>query len=1557
MIGALVFPALWLCTAVPAPTLTLDVAYVELPGAKPEATIIFRGVTEAKLSLFRADVASTPAKTYFGDEGGVERAAKRKLVTSWTVALNETEKDKPTRQAIALAAQPPGVYVLSAEAGALRDETLLYVTPYAAVAKLGASATRFDARDVLVWLTDAVSSRAIGGASAIAFVEIQDGETSRTKRIDAACDSKGLCRMSMPPKMSKAAIWVGKGDVWTYVEAAPDYWDSPEREMLAYVITDRPLYKPNEKVGIKVFARGRGGGGPGRPIANKKLRVITADDRGQEIDRHEVRTNAFGTASFLLPLAKDAALGLYQVSVENPNDQDTMYLTQAGGVFRIEEYKLPEMLVTVEPVGSTLRGQAIKVRVTASLYAGGPVPFADGRATVTFHPWTHFFARWDDEPDDWLTGLFSGYGGGASYPRGYGGDSIGLGGLGKNPRARAKTPCFNWQKKDFAFRTGEDGVAEIEIEGACPSVPEHTASVSVSLTDLSRREVSGRGEVNVSHTAWYADVRTDHFLYKPGERIHVTVRAEDSNSRPESPIVQVRLVRADSSNKEVLRKDLVLSAGRGEIDLETKELGGLRIEVRPQGADPADEDTLATSDLWLTSDTEAVVPPWRGMFVTTDRRPARAGSTLRGLVISEVPGGDALITLEGDGVYAAHVLPMRGRARYFEVPLTGVMTPAVTLAVSRFERCAHNTAGGDISVFGSEMPIDVKVKPTVTSALPGSTMPVTVGLAGTPAGTDVEVALAMVDDALTTITAPDSEGQPDLVTFFARTYMGNRVLTTSTSDSWHFRELPALPAPASEETPPDYFDAMFSTIRSTRPSKYGSAYGSGGESKEGVGGLGLRGAGVGGGGVGDAVGLASSRGGATAPTPVHVRSKFGSSAGWYPDLHGSLGGSASASARFSDSLTRWRLVAYAVSASGHVGMGAVNVRTELPLMVRLQAPRFLTERDEVVVSAVVSSRLPQRANVDVAIDAPGLKPLGPAQRTVALLPKHDARLDVRYAVTSAGERRVRAIARAGGASDAMEWKLPSGLHSVPVRSTFAGALQEKVTFAVSLPEQRNKNATALVLTISPSLLSAMLDALPFLAEYPYGCVEQTLSRFVPAVAAARVVKKLGVPATRVPKNLDAMVDAGLQRLYSFHHSDGGWGWWQTDPSDLRMTAYVLVGLALAIDAGVKVDPTKLERGRAWLLAQVDKAEGEELAFAAYALAASGGATKALLDKVALAAKDMNDRGRAFVALALATAKDQRGASVLSAMSTLFAAAEDRLSDPRLVDAWKQAQAIEILALALTAAVRLNDARVPVLTNALLARRHGDRWHSTRDTALAVYALAEQALQAREKLTDGTIRVLVNGKVAATRAYKSGGAEYQALRFADTSFVPGANQIVVEHKGEANGHYAAVFEVGDNAEDVKARSSEHVAIARRYFIGDSATPASAPALLGLASGQRVIVELAVTVAKPVEYLMIEDLKPAGLEAVATRSGPEICGYHCTHAELRPDRVALFFRHLHKGTHTFSYELRAEAPGAFHGLPARVEAMYAPEIFATSDEARVTVEEKVPGTFSNAAPAIR
>ena len=120
------------------------------------------------------------------------------------------------------------------------------------------------------------------------------------------------------------------------------------------------------------------------------------------------------------------------------------------------------------------------------------------------------------------------------------------------------------------------------------------------------------------------------------------------------------------------------------------------------------------------------------------------------------------------------------------------------------------------------------------------------------------------------------------------------------------------------------------------------------------------------------------------------------------------------------------------------------------------------------------------------------------------------------------------------------------------------------------------NAT-LTLTLAPSLASSLFPALDYLASYPSGNAEATMSSLLPDIAVARAFKARGAASPPRPK-LAASVSLGLQKLYRYQHSDGGWNWWEFDQTDGDMTAYVLSGLVEARQAGFLVDDQRLLRG-------------------------------------------------------------------------------------------------------------------------------------------------------------------------------------------------------------------------------------------------------------------------------------------------------------------------------------------------------------------------------------------
>ena len=60
------------------------------------------------------------------------------------------------------------------------------------------------------------------------------------------------------------------------------------------------------------------------------------------------------------------------------------------------------------------------------------------------------------------------------------------------------------------------------------------------------------------------------------------------------------------------------------------------------------------------------------------------------------------------------------------------------------------------------------------------------------------------------------------------------------------------------------------------------------------------------------------------------------------------------------------------------------------------------------------------------------------------------------------------------------------------------------------PPSAGPSRSRLEVRYSPTLAGAMVDALPYLVDYPYGCTEQTLNRFLPTVITQKVLIDLGL---------------------------------------------------------------------------------------------------------------------------------------------------------------------------------------------------------------------------------------------------------------------------------------------------------------------------------------------------------------------------------------------------------------------------------------------------------------
>jgi len=350
---------------------------------------------------------------------------------------------------------------------------------------------------------------------------------------------------------------------------------------------------------------------------------------------------------------------------------------------------------------------------------------------------------------------------------------------------------------------------------------------------------------------------------------------------------------------------------------------------------------------------------------------------------------------------------------------------------------------------------------------------------------------------------------------------------------------------------------------------------------------------------------------------IIVRHDFRSTAFWKPDIVTGANGTATISLAYPEALTTWRATARAVTADSRVGRASSTTRTTQPLLVRLEAPRFFVAGDRSTVSAVINNNGDQAVTVSPALDATGVTITDSAPHSIDVPAHGEARADWTIAAEQPGSATLHVSARSSGDGDAMERSITVYEHGIEKLIARSGKLRgDEALVRLDLPAARRD--TSVAVQISPSLAVTMIDAVPYLVEYPYGCTEQTMSRFLPAAIVARTLARSGLDRSDVERRLtggtarlDDVMRQSLQRLYDFQHGDGGWGWWKEGEPDAYMTAYVVWGFAVARDADIAVDDAAINRAAAWLDERLVKYDDDpnDQAWQLHALAAWRHATK------------------------------------------------------------------------------------------------------------------------------------------------------------------------------------------------------------------------------------------------------------------------------------------------------------------------------------------------------------
>jgi hypothetical protein len=1260
-----------------------------------------------------------------------------------------------------------------------------------------------------------------------------------------------------------------------------------------FILSDRGIYRPGERVHFKGLVRELAPGRLPAVPSEKRVAIRIEDARGLSVFDRRVPLSEFGGFHFDLALGSAASLGDWHVTARI-----------GGQVFResfiVEEFRKVTYEVDIDAGERHTRlGRKLRFDVRAGYLFGAPVAGAGVGWSVMRRAHALHFPGYQE----------------------YAFTDLAADGYGWWWWDRDDGSCLDFVEDGNGETDGRGRFAFAVSDGAQDLTGPQDYLVQVTLEDPTGESVSRRTVVTAHRSELYVGLHAQEWVQAVGMPFAVNtvaVRPDGTRLAAKATLKLVRqrqdcrysagpraVPRCETGHEEIWSRPVEIPAtGNGTERIVPAEPG--EYVIRLEAEDARGNQVVASSPVWVLGRGEAF---WSGdesarMALVASRSEYRPGETAKLAPRSSIGAGLALVTLERDGVIEARVERLASAGQGIEIELGAEHAPNVYASVALVKgrtgegdrhRPRFQMGVADLKVSSADRRLKVELLPERVKYEPGEKIRGKVRVTSGGGPVRAEVALSVADEGVLQLIGYKT---PDpLKAFYAPFSLG-----VDTATNWNR---------ISRLNDPRVLD----------PDEGGD-----------------------------------SGGGGTNP---QVRSRFVSSAFWAPALVTDDKGEAAFEFAAPDNLTAFRMMAVAADAGIRFGSGEGRLTVSKPLLARPLLPRFVAGGDRVEVGVDVRNLTGAAGEVQVKARARGAV-LDGSSRKVKL--EDGASAVVRFPATIplAGEVSFTFDVSMGGHRDAVRVTLPVELPLTRETRVLArGRTEGKGPVAVDLkwPAAALPAHSSLEITVDRAGLAELGPGLRHLVRYPYGCLEQTLSRLIPLIQVEALARSLDLEELRGAR-LERFIKTGVEKVTRHQQPDGHFSLWPGGTAYPHLTVFAIYGLLTARRAGIVVDETVIDGGVAALRRYVADpvlvagggGEAGTVAMAAYVLAEAGKPDHGLMARLHESRRGLPTYGQGFLLLAMAAADADAG--LRAELERELLGRVERTGERAAVReqgdfrAWMGSD-VRSTAIVLSALIGngSEDRAVHRLAEGLReSQRPGGGWHSTQDNLYSLVALGDYAR--REAGGELEVSVRAGDELLASRTLTG----HQVFTFGQglDRLEPGRLELVTS--GPAR--YAVRLRLG--VRDDRGESRERgFTVTREYLDPGKDEPKTA-----FAVGDLVRVRVTVKADGDRYWVAVEDPLPAGFEAVNTRLETSQVrparddgrderyryGYRrneWSYTELRDDRVLAFADRFHPGEAVLEYLARALTPGSFTAAPARAEQMYEPEVFGRTAAAKVEV----------------
>ncbi|MFS8085282.1 MAG: MG2 domain-containing protein, partial [Acidobacteriota bacterium] len=714
---------------------------------------------------YRKEPEATRTPLNVADYARVPLLNPDQKVKDWREKLPALENEYDSRM-ISLGKQEPGVYLIEGVNGNLRAYSIAVVTNLTMIEKTAKDGqvvvyvvdrkTGAPHSGVNVEVTKARQTLASGTTdkSGVFKAEIKQAETSNQPPEDVDPESQtGKSYLIMARERDNFVIsdvdslYFGGGGGEDDVLTGED--------LTSYIYTDRPIYRPAQKVYFKGILRQWGRDGY-KLLDSKTVTVTIEDPNNGKLFEKELPLSTRGTFSGEVDIADEAALGSYNITA-------AIGEAKASGYFEVQEYKKPEFKVKVTgPKEFGAVGETVKFTVGANYFFGAPVTKADVHYYIYRQRYYHWW--WDSDSTDEFDD--------AAGPDNEGGDEEDYGYYGSDLVTEGDGEL------------NSRGELSVNFEVPKPEDKDewdYSYRLEAQVTDASRREMQGQASFIGTRGTTVADAFPERYLYYQGDAAKIRVKTADYAGHPLTTKVTLKFIEQKYEKVEKEEETNGYKYKTTDYILHERELSSAEVSTDSQGNATYDYTVPSPGSIYV----KAIVnengrqivnrggsfwaPDKQGQWsdfqyrdydeksikLVPDKKSYKPGETAHVLAMLPADKAHLLVTTELSNVFTVRQIDAAGRSIVIDVPIDRKYEPNVYLDVSFVKDNDMYNQSQLIAVPARDKMLKLDIVPNKKEFKPRDVASYTIMARnddGSPAA-NAEISLGIVDEAIYSIQA------------------------------------------------------------------------------------------------------------------------------------------------------------------------------------------------------------------------------------------------------------------------------------------------------------------------------------------------------------------------------------------------------------------------------------------------------------------------------------------------------------------------------------------------------------------------------------------------------------------------------------------------------------------------------------------------------------------------------------------------------------------------------------------------------------------------------------